>query len=61
MTPAYDALETRSQAERHAAHMAALPRQVAHAQQHSPAFAALLQGVDAGTIVNRQALEAEAG
>jgi phenylacetate-CoA ligase len=56
MTPAYDALETRSQAERHAAHMAALPRQVAHAQQHSPAFAALLQGVDAGTIVNREAL-----
>jgi phenylacetate-CoA ligase len=56
MTPAYDALETRSQAERHAVHMAALPRQVAHAQQHSPAFSALLQGVDASTIVNREAL-----
>lgn len=56
MTPIYDALETRSQAERHAAHMAVLPLQVAHAQQHSPAFAALLQGVDASAIVNREAL-----
>jgi len=45
MTIAYDALETRPQAERDAAHMAALPRQVAHAQQHSPAFAGILQGV----------------
>jgi phenylacetate-CoA ligase len=56
MTPAYDALEIRSQAERDAAHMAELPRQVAHAQQSSAAFAAILQGVDAGAIVDRAAL-----
>ena len=56
MTPAYDALEIRSQAERDAAHMAALPRQVAHAQKSSPAFASILQGVDAAGIQNRAAL-----
>ena len=56
MTIAYDALETRPQAERNAAHMAALPRQVAHAQQHSPAFAGILQGVEATRIVDRAAL-----
>lgn len=56
MTPAYDALEIRSQAERDAAHMAALPRQVAHAQQGSAAFAAILEGVDASAIVDRTAL-----
>ena len=56
MTIAYDVLETRSQAERDAAHMAALPRQVAHALQHSPAFASILQGVDAASITDRAAL-----
>lgn len=56
MTPAYDALEIRSQAERDAAHMSALPRQIAHAQQHSPAFATILQGVDAASITDRAAL-----
>ena len=56
MTSAYDALETRSQADREAAHMAALPRQVAHAQQRSAAFAGILQGVDASSVVNRAAL-----
>jgi len=56
MTPAYDALEIRSPAERDAAHMSALARQVAHAQQHSPAFASILQGVDAASITDRAAL-----
>ncbi len=36
--------------------MAALPRQVAHAQQHSAAYAELLAGVDAGSITSREAL-----
>jgi phenylacetate-CoA ligase len=36
--------------------MAALPRQVAHAQQHSPAFAGILQGVEAASVVDRAAL-----
>jgi len=39
MSKFYDALETRSSAEREAAHMAALPQQVAHAQKASSAFA----------------------
>ncbi|WP_296509622.1 AMP-binding protein [Rhodoferax sp.] len=56
MTSTYDALEIRSQADRHAAHMAALPRQVAHAQAHSPAWAGILAGVDASAIVDRTAL-----
>ena len=56
MSPFYDALETRSPAEREAAHMAALPRQIAHAQQASPAFASILAGVDAATITSRAAL-----
>ena len=42
----YDALETRSPAEREAALMAALPQQIAHAQKASPAFASILAGVD---------------
>ena len=56
MSTFYDALETRSPAEREAALMAALPRQVAHAQQASPAFATLLAGVDAASVTSRAAL-----
>ncbi len=56
MTPFYDALETRSPADREAAHMAALPTQVAHAQAHSPAMRDLLAGVDASAVTNRSAL-----
>ena len=55
-TPFYDALETRAPAEREAALLAALPRQVAHAQQASPAFADILAGVDAAAVDGRQAL-----
>ena len=56
MTEFYDALETRSRDEREKAHMAALQRQIAHAQQHSTAFAQILQGVDAAAITCREAL-----
>ncbi len=56
MNDCYDALETRSPAEREAALLAALPIQVAHAQQHAPAFAQILQGVDAAAITSRSAL-----
>lgn len=56
MSMFYDTLETRAPAEREAALMAALPRQIAHAQQASPAFAGILTGVDAVTITSRAAL-----
>ncbi|MFZ2218358.1 MAG: phenylacetate--CoA ligase family protein, partial [Rhodoferax sp.] len=52
----YDALETRDPIEREAALMAALPAVVAHAQQASPAMAAILKGVDATQVVSREAL-----
>ncbi|HQS31982.1 MAG: AMP-dependent synthetase [Polaromonas sp. 39-63-203] len=52
----YDALETRSPAEREAAHMQALPRQVAHAQAQSPAMHELLAGIDARAVTGRAAL-----
>ena len=52
----YDALETRPPAQREAELMAALPAQIAHAQQHAPAFAELLQGVDASQVNSRAAL-----
>ncbi len=56
MSAHYDALETRSPAEREAALLAALPQQVAHAQKNSPAFAASLAGIDAKSITTREAL-----
>ena len=56
MTKHYDALETRDPAQREAALMAALPAQVAHAQQTSGALAELLQGVDAASVNTRHAL-----
>ncbi len=56
MTTFYDALETRDPKEREAALMAALPAQIANAQQHSKAFAEILDGVDAASITSREAL-----
>ena len=56
MTHHLDALETRAPEVREAALMAALPAQIAHAQQHSAAFADILQGVDAAKINSRAAL-----
>ncbi len=52
----FDALEARSPAQREAEQMAALPKQVAHAQAHSAAFAEILKGVDAAAINSRAAL-----
>lgn len=55
MSEALDALETRDPARREAALLAALPRHVAQAQR-SPAFGALLAGVDAAAVDSRTAL-----
>ena len=52
----FDALETRDPSERESALMAALPRQIAHAQAHAPAFAQLLEGIEAQAITSRAAL-----
>ena len=52
----YDALEARDPAQREAALLAALPRQVALAQSASPAFARILSGVDAAAVTGRAAL-----
>jgi phenylacetate-CoA ligase len=56
MSQHFDALETRAPEVREAALMAALPAQIAHAQAHAPAFAELLQGVDAAKVNSRAAL-----
>ena len=56
MTMFYDALETRSREAREAALMAALPQQILHAQQASPAFAGILADVDAAGVTSRAAL-----
>ena len=56
MTDHYDALESRAPQEREQALMAALPQQIAHAQQASPAFAEILAGVDAAAVTSRAAL-----
>lgn len=56
MTDHYDPLESRSPEEREQALMAALPRQIAHAQQASPAFAEILRGIDPAAVNSRAAL-----
>ncbi|HOB65674.1 AMP-binding protein [Ottowia sp.] len=56
MTDYFDALETRTPAEREAALMAALPAHIAHAQAHSAAMREILAGVDAASITSRAAL-----
>jgi len=56
MNDFFDSLETRDPAQREAQLMAALPQQVRHAQQATPAFAAILAGVDAAAINSREAL-----
>ena len=52
----FDSLETRTPAQRDADQFALLPAQVAHAQAFSPAFAQVLQGVDAASVRDRAAL-----
>ena len=56
MTDHYDALEVRDPAERERDLLAALPRQIAHAQTAAPAFAQILGGVKAAEIATREAL-----
>jgi phenylacetate-CoA ligase len=56
MSTHFDTLETRPHAEREAALMAALPQHIAHAQQHSAAYASVLAGVNAASINSREAL-----
>ncbi len=56
-SPAYfDALETRPPEQREDALMSALPKVIAHARTHAPAYAAMLAGVSPGDITNREAL-----
>ena len=56
MNDYFDTLETRDPVAREAALMAALPRQVAHAQGASAAMGELLAGVDASAVSSREAL-----
>ena len=56
MSDFYDNLETRDPAAREAAHMAALPAQIAHAQTHAAAMRDALSGIDAHTVTSRAAL-----
>ena len=52
----YDALETRDPEQRENALMAALSRQVEHAQKNAPAYAKILAGIDPREITTRAAL-----
>ncbi len=56
MSEFFDALETRDAAQREAALMAALAKQIAHAQQAAPAYAGILAGVDAAGVSSRETL-----
>ena len=56
MNAFFDALETRAQASREAALLAALPAQIAHAKSHTSAFAAIIREVDGKAVNSREAL-----
>ena len=56
MSNHFDALETRDPAQREAALLSALPKQVAHAKAKARAFANSLQSVDAASVNSRAAL-----
>lgn len=56
MNDHFDALETRDPAEREAALLARLPRQIAHAKANTAYFAAILRDVDPASITSRAAL-----
>ena len=56
MTEHFDTLETRDPEVRERALLAALPRQLAHAKAHAPAFARILAGIDAAAVTSRAAL-----
>jgi phenylacetate-CoA ligase len=52
----FDELETRDPEARRKQQFAALPAQIAHAQEHSPAFASILAGVSGAEVNNPTAL-----
>ncbi len=52
----YDTLETRDPQARERELLAALPKQIAHAKAHAPAYAALLRDVDPASVTSRAAL-----
>jgi phenylacetate-CoA ligase len=54
--PFYDALETRDPAEREASLMATLPRIIAAAKEHAPAYRRLLAAIEPEAITDRRAL-----
>ncbi len=56
MNKLYDSLEGRDPEAREHAHMQALPRQIAHAQSASSAFAEILRGIEPASVNNRGAL-----
>jgi phenylacetate-CoA ligase len=56
MNDHFDARETRDPAEREAALLARLPRQIAHAKANTTYFAAILRDVDPASITSRAAL-----
>ena len=56
MSKHFDTLEVRSAAEREQALAAALPKQVRQAQDHSPALAHILKGVNAEAVGSRATL-----
>ena len=56
MSDHFDTLETRDPEVRERAVFARLPLQIAHAKAKAPAFAKLLQGIDAATMTTREAL-----
>ena len=58
MSAHYDALETRDPEARERAILERLPRQVAHAKAHAPAFAKLFADVDPAAVRTREALAA---
>lgn len=55
-TAHYDRLEIRDPARREAEQFAALPGLIAHARRSGPAYAEILEGIDAGAVNSRQAL-----
>src|SRR5439155_146329 len=56
MSDHFDRLETRDPAVRERAQWAQLPRQIAHAKAHAPAFARILANIDPYAITTREAL-----
>ena len=52
----FDSLEARRPAEREAALLTALPKQLAHAKQNAPGWARILKGVDSASVMSRAAL-----